>query len=152
MQLSSHLQIGTVEKIVHFMKRNQALQYSSKIHLDMIPCITPLIFKNILIWNVIVLVKQRSSVVLVLIISLICIDSASTLSLCGFPVPPALLPFLQPQDTKNDAPLEEVTGCHCLALLIFTSPSLHHFKTLPQVTITNTLKVTNGLQMHLTLQ
>lgn len=33
--------------------------------------------------------------------------------------------------TKSDAPLEEVTGCHCLSLLIFTSPSLPHFKTPP---------------------
>ncbi len=82
-------------------------------------------------WNVIVLVKQKSSVVLVLIISLMCIDSASTLSLCGFPVPPAHFPFLWPQDTKSDSPLEEVTGCHCLSLLIFTSPSLYHFKIPP---------------------
>lgn len=82
-------------------------------------------------WNVSVLVKLNSSVFLVFIISLMCIDSASTLSLCGFPVPPAHFPFLQPQDTKSDSPLEEVTGCHCLSLLIFTSPSLHHFKIPP---------------------
>ncbi len=77
------------------------------------------------------LVKQKSSVVHVFIISLMCIDSASTLSLCGFPVPPVHFPFLRPQDTKSDSPLEEVTGCHCLSLLIFTSPSLHHFKIPP---------------------
>lgn len=118
----------------------------------MIPCITPLIFKNLLIWNVIVPVKQKSSVVLVLIISLMCIDSVNTLSLCGFSVPPAHFSFLQLHGTKSDATLEEVKGCHCLSLLIFTPPYILSiiFKLLPQVT--NTLRVTNGLQIHLTLK
>lgn len=90
-------------------------------------------------------VKQKSSLVLVLIISLMCIDSVNTLSLCGFSVPPAHFPFLQPHDTESDATLGEVTGCHCLSLLIFTSPYILsiNFKLLPQVT--NTLRVINGL-------
>lgn len=108
-------------KYSNSLKMNEALLHF-KIHLDMIPCITPLIFLNLLKRYVIVLMKQRSSVALVLIISLMCIDSESTSSLCGFPAPPARSPSLRPYDTERDAPLRKVTGCPTVSLLIFSIP------------------------------
>lgn len=97
------------------------------------------------------LVKQRSNVVLVSITSLMCID---TICWCGFLVPPAHVPFLRPHDTDSDAPLGDVTACHCLSLLIFTSPCFLSIilQLLPHVNFTNTLRLTNGLQTCLTLR
>lgn len=118
----------------------------------MIPCITPLIFKKSFKMECYCARKAEEQ-------SCSCFDYFSNVywqceyiefmwifcPTCTLSFPPAA------RHRESDATLEEVTGCHCLCLLIFTSPYILSikFKLLPQVA--NTLRVTNGLQMHLTL-